>query len=92
MAEYHRLLKPGGTMSIVVPMGTDYFADPGHTRFFHPNHFKFLNQAWYAERLAARAPVTDYRWYWKLDFEIPYMKPDGDPAHHLGVLLRKPGA
>jgi SAM-dependent methyltransferase len=89
MAEYHRLLKPGGTMAIVVPLGADYFADPGHTRFFEPNYFYFLNQAWYAQRLAAGAQVTDYRWYWKLNFEIPYMQPAGDPAHHLAVLLRK---
>ncbi|MDO8597798.1 MAG: class I SAM-dependent methyltransferase [Sulfuricaulis sp.] len=91
-AEYHRLLKPGGTMSIVVPMGADYFADPGHTRFFEPNHFRFLNQAWYEERLAAGAQITDYRWYWKLDFEVPYVHQMGDPVHHLAVLLRKPGA
>lgn len=89
MAEYHRLLKPGGSMAIIVPMGLDYFADPGHTRFFEPNWFHFLNQKWYADRLAAGMPITDYRWYWKLNFEIADLQQVGTPPHHFSVILIK---
>lgn len=85
-AEYWRLLKPGGIFGIIVPQAEDMLADPGHTRFFHSNHFGFLRQAWYEENLKENRPVTDYRWYWRHNFEIAFMKDDG---HHLSVILEK---
>ena len=89
MAEYHRLLKPGGQFVALVPIGKDMFADPGHTRFFSANHFAFLNQQWYDEQLAAKLPVTDYRWYWKHNFKVLNIIMGGDPAHHMAVVLEK---
>lgn len=86
-AEYHRILKPGGLFFIVVPVNGDALADPGHTRFFHRNHFGFLNQGFYEKNLEAGAPVTDYRWYWKHDFSIVTL--DESSGHHLAVILRK---
>jgi hypothetical protein len=90
MAEYHRLLVPGGELAAVVPVGADYYADPGHTRFIALNHFQFLNQAFYAEQERLQTSCTDYRWYWKLNFDCVAYHFEGDPAHHLGVILRKP--
>lgn len=87
MAEYHRILKPGGTFGIIVPIGEDALVDPGHTRFFHANWFHFLSQAYYERALAEGKPVTDYRWYWKLNFEILFMEQQTN--HHIGVMLRK---
>lgn len=105
MAEYHRLLKPGGYFAAVVPVGADRFADPGHTRFFSLNHFLFLNQSWYDEQRALNTSAADYRWYWKLNFDVlagefaytqtsvldgaTYRKQNQGEPHHLGVLLRK---
>lgn len=87
-AEYWRILKPGGVFGIIVPIGTDMLADPGHTRFFHQNYFGFLNQQFYADCLAKGQAVTDYRWFWKRNFEFaaPILN---DHDHHLGVMLRK---
>jgi len=87
MAEYHRILKKGGTFGIIVPIGEEAFSDPGHTRVFHANHFGFLNQKFYAENQALKSPATDYTWYWKLNFEtIHYHNHEGK---HLSVVLQK---
>lgn len=86
MAEYHRLLKPAGVMCVVVPINDDALADPGHTRFFSFNHFAFLNQKWYDEELKAHRPVTDYRWYWKLNFDVLRIT---SVNNHIVAILRK---
>ena len=86
MGEYHRILKPGGLFGILVPVGADALGDPGHTRFFSTNHFAFLNQEWYQKELDRNSPVTDYRWYWKQNFNIEFIENTG---HHLAVMLRK---
>jgi hypothetical protein len=80
-------LKPGGHLGFVVPVGDDALADPGHTRFFHPNHFGFLSQEFYRRNEAEKTSYTDYRWLWKKDFDILYMNEQA--GHHLAVLLRK---
>ena len=85
-AEYHRILKQGGTFGIVVPLGGDAFADPGHTRFFSTNHFGFLNQDFYESNYVKGTCFTDYRWYWRLDFKIQHMHKD---EAHIYVLLEK---
>lgn len=87
MAEFHRILKPSGTFGIIVPIGQDALVDPGHTRFFHATWFHFLSQSYYERVLAEGRPVTDYRWYWTLNFDVLFMEQQND--HHVGVLLRK---
>lgn len=86
-AEYWRVLKPGGLFYILVPIGEDALADPGHTRFFQANWFGFLSQEFYKRNEAIKSCYTDYTWIWKLDFDVLYCtEHDG---HHLAVVLRK---
>lgn len=85
-AEYHRIMKPGGLFYIIVPLGEDRFADPGHTRFFSATWFAFLSQKEIERNLAEGRPITDYRWYWKKDFDILFVD---QSSHHLSVVLRK---
>jgi SAM-dependent methyltransferase len=85
--EYWRILKPGGLMSILVPIGEDALADPGHTRFFQQNWFGFLSQTFYEQNEVLGSCFTDYRWYWKKNFDVLYMQEVG--GHHLAVVLRK---
>lgn len=86
-AEYWRILKPNGLFGIIVPVGRDYHADPGHTRFFAPEWFRFLDQRWYGDALAGGQQVTDYRWFWKRDFQTVAIDPIED--HHIAAVLRK---
>lgn len=89
MAEYWRILKPGGWFYIIVPVGAAAFYDPGHTRFFSKMHFGFLNQRFYEEQRRLKTTATDYRHYWRLNFEIRLTQEETDL---LGVILEKPQA
>ncbi len=87
MAEYWRVLKPGGIFGVLVPQGPDANADPGHTRFFGSNWFAMLDQAYYDRCKAAGTAFTDYRWYWKRNFECLTIQDVG--GHHIAAILRK---
>lgn len=87
-SEYWRILKPGGSFGIIVPVGSDRYADPGHTRFFSGTWFVMLSRRSYDLNIARGIQITDYRWYWKKDFDVLSIQEMGD--HHLGVMLRKP--
>lgn len=86
MAEVWRLLKPNGLFAAIVPINADALADPGHRRFFSQSYFNFLSQDFYRLAREQGANVTDYTWYWHLDFEMVHMQED---AHHLYVMMRK---
>lgn len=83
MAEFHRVLKPGGVFGIIVPIGEDALADPGHTRFFQANWFLMLSRRFYDDAQG----VTDYRWYNTCWWDVLFMERQGN--HHLAVLLGK---
>jgi hypothetical protein len=85
--EYWRVLKPGGTIGIQVPINRDALADPGHTRFFEGNYFGFLSQKFYLRNEELKSCFTDYRWLWKKDFDILHMEENA--GAHLVVIMRK---
>lgn len=86
ISEVHRILKPGGTLSVIVPTGNAAFSDPGHTRFFHPNHFGFLTKGFFERNRDDGRPATDYTWYIKRWWTIDYLEEKGDA---LAVVMRK---
>lgn len=88
-ADYWRVLKPGGVFCAIVPVGSDWFADPGHVRFITQNHFLMMDRQIVQARLDEGKSITDYRWYWKRDFAVAHSEFVGEPRHHLAVVLEK---
>ncbi len=86
-AEYWRILKPGGLFCVSVPFTEMRFSDPGHTRFFSEHHFGFLSQKTYEENRRQQTMMTDYRWYWKCDFDLVLL--ENVENKHLYAILRK---
>ena len=84
--EYHRILREGGQMCILVPVGTDTFADPGHVRFFSITWFCMLNQKFYEQEIEKGSSCTDYRHYYKKNFDISFSEVTD---HHIAVVLVK---
>jgi SAM-dependent methyltransferase len=70
-AELYRIIKPGGLLIGTCPMWDSQWAwgDPGHTRIINKTHLLYLNQDLYKQEVG-QTTVTDYRWYWKGDFEM----------------------
>jgi SAM-dependent methyltransferase len=92
MAEYHRILEPGGWFFVLVPIGDDALADPGHTRFFSKTWFGFCSRRFQEHAQTNVSKVTDYRWY--LDKHHPELNFDifdasDHSGHHLAVVMKK---
>jgi len=85
--EYWRLLKPHGYMSILVPIGNDFLADPGHTRQIGGSYFTFLSQKAYEVNHQNGTCMTDYRGYWKRDFDVVMIQQIEN--HHVAAIIRK---
>lgn len=83
MTAYHEMLKPGGIFRALVPIGEDALADPGHTRFFHLNHFRFLVKEFYENN--STKSISDYRWYIKRWWEISILQKYED--HHIAIMM-----
>lgn len=81
-SEYYRVLKPGALFYIIVPIHKSMWAwgDPGHTRVFSQGTWGFLSQAAYAAEVGVSA-MTDYRDYWKGDFQVVHYDEQGHSAH-----------
>lgn len=72
-ADYWRVLKHGGTLHGLVPRwdGPWAWGDPGHTRVILSQSLTFLHQPHYtAECRPGGTNRTDYRRWWKGDFDL----------------------
>ena len=88
-AEFWRILKPEGLVYISVPHYTSIWSvgDPGHTRLFSEGTFCFLDSE-ETNKQIGKTPITDYKFYWKKDFERLLITVDKD-SHQIFVILKK---
>ena len=77
--EVWRILRPNGFLYATVPMWNSMWAwgDPGHTRVINLGSLVFLNQKAYQDQVGKTA-MTDYRNYWKGNFEIVWYQEKGE--------------
>ena len=70
-AEFHRVMKDGAYFCGTVPAWDSAWAwgDPGHTRIINEGTLVFLCQREY-EMQVSKTSMTDYRFYWKKNFEL----------------------
>lgn len=73
-----RILKPDGLFFGTSPHPSSPWAwgDPGHTRVIGPECLVFLHQPAYSAQIG-RTPMTDYRAWYRADFDICLAKQDG---------------
>lgn len=79
--EIWRLLKPGGHLMASTPCWDKVWAwgDPGHTRIISEGTLAFLDQQNYLTD--GTTPMTDYRDFWKGDFECIGLQEQNDSMY-----------
>lgn len=90
-ADMWRLLKPGGVFCGVSPAASSPWAwgDPGHTRIIGQECLVYLNQPSYAEQVGV-TPMTDYRHWYKADFDVLHSQVGGTGQHVYVLRAVKP--
>lgn len=73
-SDFWRILKPGGLLFGVIPVGRWVWGDPGHTRSLSLENLTFLDQAAYTEQVGKTA-MADYRHVYRADFSIVHGQP-----------------
>lgn len=70
--EFHRILQPRGRIIATVPKWDSPWAwgDPSHTRVLPLDCLVFLNQGKYEMNEAEGTPMSDFRWYYKVSFDV----------------------
>lgn len=87
--ELHRMLKPDGVLFASVPHFQSVWAwgDPSHKRVLSHGSVVFLSQKMYADQVG-KTPMTDFRRYWKRDFDIIHSEYRGE-TYYFGLQAKK---
>lgn len=87
--ELWRILRPDGILFGTVPTWQSMWAwgDPSHRRIINEGTLVFFSQRAYREQLG-KTPMTDFRWYWKGDFEVIGCQVMEQQPDHLMFALR----
>jgi SAM-dependent methyltransferase len=74
-SDFWRILKPGGLFMAISPHHSSPWAwgDPGHTRIVGEEVLTFLHQPNYEKQVGV-SPMSDYRFYYKADFDLVYSR------------------
>lgn len=89
--DFWRMLKPNGVLVGTCPMPTSPWAwgDPGHTRIMSPECLTFLKRPEYAAQVG-KTPMTDYRPYYKGDFDVAIQVDHQSQQMHFALQAIKP--
>lgn len=70
--EFWRISKPGATFHALVPRFDSPWAwgDPSHSRIISLETITFLSQVMYVRNNENNSPMSDFRWYYKADWEL----------------------
>lgn len=85
--DFWRILKPSALFFGICPKPSSpwAWADPGHTRVIAPESLVYLDQTAYG-----RPPMTDYRRWYRGDFEIVHMGDVNEHQHAFVLRAIKP--
>lgn len=78
-SEIHRTLKSGGLLFATCPAHGSVWlwGDPSHRRAISRESLTFLSQEEYRRQVGVTG-MTDFRWYWKGDFELLFHNSTAD--------------
>jgi SAM-dependent methyltransferase len=90
-SDFWRILKPGGHFFCIAPHYTSpwAFGDPGHTRVITLESLVFLSQPEYSKQVGI-TPMTDYRHWYKADFELVHQAVTPEKQIHFVLEAKKP--
>jgi predicted SAM-dependent methyltransferase len=89
-ADCWRIMKPEGIFFGCSPSWESSWAwgDPGHTRIISHESLMYLSQRQYQEQVGV-TPMTDYRHYYKADFELGNVNNDEPEVFKFALICKK---
>jgi len=87
--ELWRILKPGGYLLATTPAWSSIWTwgDPSHKRVINAGTLVFLSQAEYEKQIGI-TPMSDFRFYYKADFETRYLNDKANGGETLEFALK----